>query len=58
MIDDSTMTLRQVQEGLKDRRLTVVAEETGLSYPTVKKVADGSHLVTLQTLKKLSDYLQ
>jgi hypothetical protein len=52
------LELHKIQEILKDRRLTVVAERCGLSYPTVKHVADGGKNVTLATLTKLSDYLK
>lgn len=52
------LELHKIQDMLKDRRLTVVAERCGLSYPTVKHVADGGKNVTLATLTKLSDYLK
>lgn len=51
------LELHKIQEMLQDRRLAVVAERCGLSYPTVKHVADGGKNVTLKTLTKLSDYL-
>jgi DNA-binding Xre family transcriptional regulator len=52
------LELHKIQEMLKDRRLTVVADRCGLSYPTVKHVADGGKNVTLATMTKLSDYLK
>ena len=52
------LELHKIQEMLKDRRLAVVADRCGLSYPTVKHVADGGKNVTLATLTKLSDYLK
>lgn len=52
------LELHKIQDMLRDRRLTVVAERCGLSYPTVKHVADGGKNVTLATLTKLSDYLK
>jgi len=52
------LELHKIQEMLQDRRLTVVAKRCGLSYPTVKNVADGGENVTVATVKKLSDYLK
>jgi DNA-binding Xre family transcriptional regulator len=52
------LELHKIQEMLNDRRLTLVAKRCGLSYPTVKHVADGGKNVTLATLTKLSDYLK
>lgn len=52
------LTPQQIKEGLKDKRLHVVAESTGLSYPTLKKLADGegaNH--TIETLQKVSQYI-
>lgn len=58
MIASELMTLQQIQDALKDRRLYVVAKETGLTYPTVKKMADGKELnYTLNTIKAVSRYL-
>ena len=58
MIASEIMTLQQIQDALKDRRLYVVAKETGLTYPTIKKMADGKELnYTLNTIKAVSKYL-
>ena len=52
------MTLEQVQAALSDRRLMVVAKETGLSYYTVRRVAKAEdQKVSYETIKRLSDYL-
>lgn len=53
------MTLEQVREALKDRRLSVVARETDLAYDTVWRVASG-HMrqVRYETIKAISDYLE
>lgn len=51
------MQIEAIREALLDRRLTIVAQATGLSYNTVKKVADGHDDVTLATLRKLAEYL-
>lgn len=52
------LTLEQVKERLKDRRLDMVSESTGLSVGTVARVRDGKGDPTLKTLAALSDYLE
>lgn len=53
------MNLRQVQEALKDRRLTVVAEATGLHYDTVWRVASGRVTApSYDVVERLSHYLE
>jgi hypothetical protein len=52
------LPLDDIQNALQDRRLTVVAERCGLSHPTVKGVADGNQQISLNTWKKLSEYLK
>ena len=52
------MRLNEIRAALKDRRLRVVAEMTGLSYATVWKVATGrTTQVSYEVIEKLSDYL-
>ncbi|RTL03533.1 hypothetical protein EKK58_12760 [Candidatus Dependentiae bacterium] len=52
------LSLKQIQQGLKDKRLSVVAERTGLSYPTLKSLSDGKDQnYTTETLKTVSNYL-
>jgi len=52
------MTLEQVKDALHDRKLRVVAEETGLSYDTVWRVSTGNNVrVSYDVIKRLSDYL-
>lgn len=43
---------------LGDRRLSVVAEATGLHVNTIAKVRDGKNAPTYYVLRKLSDYLE
>lgn len=50
------LSIAEIRDRLADRRLTIVAERSGLSYPTVKRVADGEEGITLATLRKLSAY--
>jgi hypothetical protein len=54
------LTVEEVSKRLRDRTLTKVALASGLSYPSVFKVArwDGTERVDYETVKKLSDYLE
>lgn len=52
------LSLEEMALRLKDRRLYEVAKEIGLSYPTLKSLADNEEKnYTMETLKKVSDYL-
>ena len=52
------LTVKQISEMLQDRRLYVVAEKTGLSYPTIKHLADGDDMrYGVDTLRYVTDYL-
>jgi hypothetical protein len=52
------MTLERISEGLKDRRLTVVSEATGVHWNTIRTIRDNPKAnPTYQVLVKLSDYL-
>lgn len=53
------LTLEQVRKSLEDRKLTVVAQATGLSYDTVWRVQRGDiKAVSYDVVKRLSDYLE
>ncbi len=55
---DNIMNLKQIQEGLKDRRLYAVKQATGISYPTLKKLSDGVvSNYTIGTLSVVSKYI-
>ncbi len=54
---DNMIPLETIRDALQDRRLTVVAEKSGLSHPTVKSVATGNERISLNTWRKLSEYL-
>jgi len=54
---DDMIPLETIRASLQDRRLTVVAEKSGLSHPTVKAVAKGNERISLNTWRKLSEYL-
>lgn len=57
MSTDRIITIEEVRKILKDRRLIIVAKETGLSYPTIKAIFDGKTNPKYETVKLLSDYL-
>jgi DNA-binding Xre family transcriptional regulator len=53
------LSLEKIQKLLKDMKLYNVSKATGLSFPTLKKLADGkkeNH--TYNTIKAVSDYLR
>ena len=53
------MTIDAVVAALEDRNLKAVAEKTGLSYDTVRRVANGATIqVSYKTMQILSDYLE
>ena len=53
------MTLAQVQAALADRKISTVAQETGLSYDTVWRVARGRvSMVSYDVVERLSRYLE
>ena len=54
---DDMIPLETIRDALQDRRLTVVAEKSGLSHPTVKAVHQGNERISLNTWRKLSEYL-
>lgn len=59
MSDNDILSIGQIKEALKDKRLYMVARATGLSYPTIKKLADGKELnYTVDTLKAISKYVR
>ena len=58
MSKEELMSLEEIREKLQDKRLYIVAKLTELSYPTVKKLADGKpENYTYNTIFKLSKYL-
>ena len=54
---DDMIPLETIRDALQDRRPTVVAQKSGLSHPTVKAVATGNERISLNTWRKLSEYL-
>jgi DNA-binding phage protein len=52
------LSLEQIRKALEDRRLRVVARETGLHYQTLYRIVnDETKDPVLSTVKLLSDYL-
>jgi len=52
------MTLEQIRQGLKDRRLDKVSEATGIHYNTIRYIRDNeSANPTYRVMVALSDYL-
>lgn len=52
------MSLKEISKALKGQRLVVVAADTGLSYPTIQKLAKGDiENYALDTVRRVSDYL-
>lgn len=57
-MDAVMLNLEQIKLHLVDKRLYKVAEITGLSYPTLKKMADGEDAnYTMATIKAVSKYI-
>lgn len=53
------LTVKEIQNCLHDRKLTVVAQETGLSYNTVRAIANGMNPnPDYKTVMALSKYLE
>jgi DNA-binding Xre family transcriptional regulator len=53
------LTLDQVRVMLKDRKLKLVAQGSGLAYGTVRRIAAGDDKsVSYDVVKRLSDYLE
>jgi DNA-binding Xre family transcriptional regulator len=53
----NVMDVEEVSEALKDRKLNVVAEATGLTPNTLSEIKNGRATnPTIKTLKALSDY--
>ena len=52
-------SINEIRAKLKDRRLTVVAEQTGLHYNTVWRIATGRNSdPSYGVVKRLAEYLE
>jgi len=57
-MNEEILSLNEIQNGLKDMRLYLVAKRIGVSYPTLKKLSEGKDLnYTSKTLKTVSKYI-
>ena len=53
------MTLEEIQRALRDRRINIVAEETGLHYNTIRNIRDGKNTnPTYFVVSALTNYLK
>lgn len=53
------LTIEAIRLALRDRRISMVAEATGLHYNTIKAVRDNEDAnPSYKVLKALSDYLE
>ncbi len=51
--------LQWLRGALADRRLSVIAKETGVSEPTIRRIRDDTEAnPKIQTLEKLAAYFQ
>ena len=58
MTNDDILPLKEIQKYLVDKRLYVIAKRVKLSYPTLKKLANGlDYNYTVDTLKAISKYI-
>tara|TARA_R110000824_G_scaffold7516_5_gene34080 strand:+ start:503 stop:694 length:192 start_codon:yes stop_codon:yes gene_type:complete len=51
------MPIDDIRKALQDRRLSVVGEKCNLSHPTLKGIQTGNEQISLNTWRKLSEYL-
>lgn len=57
-MDTQLLSIDEIRQNLKDKRLYKVAEACGLSYPTIRRVIDDPATnCTMKTLRRLSDYV-
>jgi hypothetical protein len=59
MLDDTDiLSLKKIRDGLDGQRLLLVADATGLSYPTVNKLATGEvENYSYDTVKRISRWI-
>lgn len=59
MYDKDILSFDLIQQGLKDKRLHQIGKEIGVSYPTLKRLADGVEAnYTIGTLTVVSNYVR
>ena len=53
------LTIEEIRRRMRDRKIPVVTQETGLHYNTVRRlVVDPEYIPSYQTAKAISDYLE
>lgn len=53
------MTIEQLRDALQDRRLSVVAERTGVSENTIRTIRDGKNTSPSRlTMRVLTEYFE
>ncbi len=52
------MTVEEIRAALVDRRLSIIAEKTGLHPNTIANIRDGKVVPAYPTLEALSSYLR
>lgn len=52
------MTLKEIREKLKDRKMTVVSSETGIHVNAIYRFMNDQTKPKYDTVKKLIDYLE
>jgi len=52
------MTIEQIREALKDRNLMHIAEQTGVGYSSLHRLATGVSEPNYTVVKTIAEYLQ
>lgn len=53
------MKLEDIRELLKDRRVSIIAESTGIHFNTIREIRDNENAnPTYRVMTKLTDYLE
>lgn len=52
------MTIEQIREALKDRNLMHIAEQTGVSYSSLHRLATGAAEPNYTTVLAIAEYLR
>jgi plasmid maintenance system antidote protein VapI len=51
------LSFKVIREQLEDCSLVKVSKKIGVTYPTIRRIIDGEENVSVNTLKKISDYI-
>lgn len=50
--------INEIKDKLKDFNLSQVSKRTGVSYPTILKLANGNDALNYRSVKAVSDFLE